>query len=262
MSGNPWIVDIEINHPETGNVLMATNLSRLSQPFSGTSIQLRAIQGSNLQVSPVFSSEAQRMNAQGELETHLPLRTIWAPMEGEGKLSGILTFHTNALEIGKYLLKDSGFFREAGIQSLDVYVVDHDGRFLSSSAFEEDLRNMGQIAQRSVLELTLQHPHQQNMTQAFSQCQNMISARDPALAYQMTGYAGYRGFPVIGAWKPVSGTGWCVIGEVDEAEMVEPLNTLKVSTIGLVTGMGILFGILGTILSSHLIAPLIFLKPQ
>jgi PAS domain S-box-containing protein len=259
MSGNPWIQGIEINHPETGAVLMATNLSRVHQAFSGTSTDLEGVRRGNLQTSPVYASKNDTRQVEGAEKPGIPFRTLWAPIQTEGDLSGILTIHTDARELGHHLMKGSGFFREVGIQSIDVYLVNKEGQFLSTSAFENDLRMQGRLSQGSELELTVQVPGQQTMTTAFQYCSQLLQGQDRIPSIQMTGYLDYRAIPVVGAWNPVPGTNWCVIAEIDEQDVIEPLTRVKISTLSLVAGMGLLFGFLGTILSSHLIAPLLAL---
>jgi len=256
MSGNPWIQGIEINHPKTGTVLMATNLTRIHQAFSGTSVDLEKVRRGNFQASTVHVSKSTSIQGQGTEGSGLLLRTLWVPIQTEGDLSGILTIHTNARELGQHLLKGSGFFREVGIQSIDVYLVNKEGQFLSASAFEDDLRKQGRLSQGSELELTLQVPGHQTMTMAYQHCAQLLQGQNGIPFFQMTGYVDYRAIPVVGAWHPVPGTHWCVIAEVDERDVTEPLTQVKTSTVTLVTSMGLLFGFLGTILSSHLIAPL------
>ena len=73
----------------------------------------------------------------------------------------------------------------------------------------------------------------------------------------MDNYQDYRGIPVVGAWKPVPGSDWCVIAEVDAEEIIGPLQTLRGMMIAIVVGMGLLFALLGRTVSGYLIKPLL-----
>ncbi len=256
MSAHPWIREVQVNHPETGQVLIATNPERIGLSFQGTPEQFDSIVDGKTVTSSVRPSPFPLVNTENQVESLLPIRMIFSPLPGNPSISGVLTIIADAKELGDHLLKDSGFFHQSGIQSLDVYLVDKQGTFLSSSAFEGSPTTSGLIAQRSILQMHVEVPGQGTMTEAFQECRRIIQGQDQAKTFQLTGYPDYRGIPVVGAWRPVTGTNWCVIAEVDEAEILEPLATSQSMIWGIVSTMLVIFGTAGALLSSYLIAPL------
>jgi PAS domain S-box-containing protein len=255
-NGQPWIKEVVITDPYTGVVVVGTDPSRIGHVFGAIKQDLEKLQKGKALASSVFHSEISLLNTEGHWEQGMPVRFLSAPIGGEGEVSGILTLRTDAQTLSHRLLKDSGFFKETGIQSIDVYLVDENGVFLSASSFEQDLLAQGRIHTRSELELTLEVPNQGEMTTAYDQCQRMRKGERGATSFQMQGYPDYRGIAVVGAWKVVPGTPWCVIAEVDEEEVQKPVAQLQRITMGLIAGMGLLFGLLGLVFSRHLTAPL------
>ncbi len=259
IKAHPWILEAELNAPLTGKVLISSNPSKIGKNFSGTLQQMAQLLDGHVLTSSVIRSETPVRTPQGKVEVNFPIRKIFSPIQLTGEPIGILTLHTNALEIGHQILslEVSASSLEQLHDTLDVYVVDGQGVFLSPSAFEKDLRSNGQITHRSELELTVRVPGQHIMTTAFQACQNLQTEARPKHTFQMDSYLDYRRKPVVGAWQPVTGTNWCVIAEVDEKEIIGPLQDLRRMMIGIVVGMALIFGILGRLVSGYLIKPLL-----
>ena len=256
MSTHPWIKEAQINHPETGHVMLATNPERIGAPFQGTPNQLSSLPAGNVLTSSVLPSKYLLLNAQNQMEKKLPIRMIFAPIQEDRIFLGTLTLLADGMEFGHHFLKDSQILRQLGIKTLDVYLVDEQGNFLSPSAFENDLKVNGTISRRSELELSLEVPGHGQMTEAFQHCRQLLQNPNGATTFQIRGYPDYRGIPVVGAWSPISSANWCVMAEIDEAEMLEPLTELQLMTWGIVAVMILFFGFAGTILSRYFIAPL------
>ncbi len=259
IKAHPWILEADLNHLSTGRILMSSNPSRIGKNFSGTTQQIDQLQNGHTLASPVTLSQTFAHNIHSVLETNMPTRRIFAPIQLTGEPIGILTLHSNVLEIGNKIasFKTSSVSRQLGISTLDVYLVDGQGTFLSPSSFEEHLRETGEIIRRSELELKAMVPGGQTMTTAFQACQKLHTGSLSERTFQMDSYADYRGIPVIGAWRPVAGSNWCVIAEIDEEEFRSPLQNLQQITFAIVAGMGIIFGVLGQIASNYLIKPLL-----
>ncbi|WP_454064191.1 response regulator [Candidatus Nitrospira salsa] len=256
MTQNRWIREAHINHPKTGEVLIATNPERIGTAFQGTQEQLATVSQGKPLTSSVMPSTAPLVNAQDQIESKLPIRHIFFPIQKAQYSSGILTLITDATNYAQNFWKDKHLLKQLNFKSLDIYLVDDHGTFLSPSAFEDALKTNGTISRRSQLELQLEVPQQNTKTQAFQQCQQIRQKREGGKNFQMNGYLDYRGIPVVGAWSPVPGTNWCVIAEIDEAEMMKPLADFQLTAWSIVAIMVILFGIAGTLLSRYLIAPL------
>ncbi|GJL62468.1 MAG: hypothetical protein NPIRA04_11220 [Nitrospirales bacterium] len=256
MTLNRWIREAHINHPKTGEVLIATNPERIGTAFPGTQEQLITVSQGKQLTSSVMPSTVPLVNAQDQIESELPIRHIFSPILKAQQTSGILTLLTDATNYAQKFWKDKHILKQLNFKSLDIYLVDNHGTFLSPSAFESALKSNGTISRRSQLELQLEVPQQDTQTQAFQQCQQIRQEREGGKNFQMNGYLDYRGIPVVGAWSPVPGTNWCVIAEIDEAEMMKPLADFQLTAWSIVAIMVVFFGIAGTLLSRYLIAPL------
>ncbi|GJL54814.1 MAG: hypothetical protein NPIRA02_19460 [Nitrospirales bacterium] len=252
----PWIREAHINHPHTGIALIATNPQRIGVPFQGTMKQLASLSTGNPFSSSVVASPFPLINAHNQIETQLPIRQIYAPIQGTHELTGILTLFVDAPHVAKNFRKDAPLLQQLQITTLDIYLVNEEGVMLSPSAFEDSLKAKGAISRRTQLEQRLEVPGEHTPTQAFLHCQHMRQNPTEAQAFQMTGYPDYRGIPVVGAWSPVPDTSWCIIAEIDEAEMLQPLTDFQATAWGTLAIMTILFGIAGTVLSRYLIGPL------
>ncbi|WP_447969454.1 response regulator [Nitrospira sp. M1] len=252
----PWIREAHINHPHTGIALIATTPQRIGIPFQGTVKQLTSLATGNLFSSSVLTSPFPLVNAHDQIETQLPIRQIYTPIQKTDELTGILTLFVDAPNVARDFWKDAPLLQQFQITSLDIYLVNKEGVFLSPSAFEASLKARGAISRRTQLEQRLEVPGQHTPTQAFLHCQHMRQNPREAKAFQMTGYPDYRGVSVVGAWSLVPDTSWCVIAEIDEAEMLQPLTDFQSTAWGTLTIMMILFGIAGTLLSRYLIGPL------
>ena len=254
--GQPWIKEIQIISSETGKILVGSEAGSIGRSFRGTAEELAEVRKGKTLVTPVFASEIDLPNENDEMEAHLPSQVITSPMVGEGEIQGVLMLRADALELDRHLLKGSGFYENLGIESIDVYLVDSKGTFLTPSAFEPELLRSKKIKVRSALELTLKVPGGENFTKAFQQCRDIMGDEPVARHSGDLSYQDYRGIPVRGAWSPVSGTDWCVIAEVDEEEVIKPLAQLRWMTMGLIALLGGLFGTVALFLSRTLTAPL------
>ena len=172
MKAHLWILEVELNHPVTGQVLMSNNPSKIGKKFPGTPQHLDQLQNGHTLASPVAFSKTPIRNTQGVLENHYPIRQIFSPIQLGEDVTGILTLHTNALEIGDQIfsLKASSFSDRVGSNTLDVYLVDGQGFFLSPSSFRDRLEKSRKIVRRTELELQVTVPGQHTMTRAFHAC--------------------------------------------------------------------------------------------
>ena len=255
----PWILDAEISHPDTGEILVSSIPSRIGGQFSGEIEQLSRVQKGQTITSTISPSKDKILFQDGTSEYSYPIQMLFSPIKGEDEILGILSLRADAIDVDTVILKTTGFFQESGIESLDVYLVNDQGLFLSASSFESALRQSGRISKRAALELALTVPELGVPTQAFQHCQSQLQNLKSAKGFQLVGYPDYRGIPVIGAWRGIPETTWCVIAEVDEVELVEPLNRIRTMAISVISGMSLIFGFLGWLLSRHLTKPLVTL---
>jgi PAS domain S-box-containing protein len=253
--GYRWVVEASISDPRTGRVVMSTDEKRLGSTIFRWD-DLDRIRQQHTYVTPIHPSEVPITNEAGELERGVPTMLIAVTLEDEGQVLGLLTLRLNVLEMRKELLHGGRFFTASGISSLDVYVVDNEGVFLTPSAFEGSLLASGRLTKRSVLELEARMPGTRQFTTAVSRCRSLLAGQRNVPMSDMDGYQDYRGVPVVGAWVPVTDAGWCVIAEVAEAEALAPVTRLLWMTLLVLLGIGVTFGLLAVGLSSTLTTPL------
>ena len=137
--GQTWIKEIQIISSETGKILVGSEAGSIGHSFRGTAEELAEVRKGKTLVTSVLASEIDLPNENGEMETHLPIQVMTSPMVGEGEMQGVLMLRADALELDRHLLKGSGFYENLGIESIDVYLVDSNGTFLTQSAFEQEL---------------------------------------------------------------------------------------------------------------------------
>lgn len=253
--GYRWVTEASVSDPKTGKVLVSTDGSRVGKTLVNREEFTRAVQG-HTQMTPIYPSRVEISNEVGELERGVPTMLVSAAIAGEGEVQGVLTLRLSVFEMRQELLHGSRFFSGSGISSLDVYLVNGDGLFLTPSTFESALLATQRIARRSVLELEVRAPGGEAFTKAFTQCTALRGGQKELPTSDLAGYPDYRGVPVVGAWMPVSGTDWCVIAEVDREEALAPVrHLLNITLLALIT-IGAALGILAFGLSSTLVTPL------
>jgi len=121
----------------------------------------------------------------------------------------------------------------------ETYAFDQNGLFLSESRFDDDLKQIGLLADakdaRSILTLELRDPGV-DMTKGARPADrraNQPLTRMAASAVQeedgvdVMGYRDYRGVPTIGAWTWLKDYGFGVATEQDVAEAFRPLYVLR-----------------------------------
>jgi len=129
-------------------------------------------------------------------------------------------------------------------QSYETYAFDGDGKLISYSRFEDDLRRIGLLAegQRSILNIQVRNPGG-NMLDGFEptgpvRARPLTAMAASALALaerperlviesDVDGYSDYRGVPVVGAWTWLKQYGFGIAIEVDVAEAYANINILR-----------------------------------
>ncbi len=140
-------------------------------------------------------------------------------------------------------------------KSFETYAFDGDGKLISYSRFEEDLRRIGLLAdgQRSILNIQVRNPGG-NMLEGFEptgpvRARPLTTMAASALALaerperlviesDVDGYSDYRGVPVVGAWTWLKEYGFGIAIEADVAEAYATINILR-------RNMWVLFVLLG-----------------
>lgn len=195
---------------------------------------LRTLQGEVLVTRPYISSIS-LPDETGILRDRSPTMLVAAPVKDlEGTVVAVLAFRLRPERQFAQAL-ESGRPGESG----ETYAFDKQGLLLSDSRFNDDLRQIGLIAQdsasRAVLAVEVRDPGG-NMLSGFRPSlprQSLPLTRMAASAIEgqngvdSSGYRDYRGVPVVGAWRWLPTYEFGVAHEIDQAEAYAPLYAIQ-----------------------------------
>ncbi len=186
-------------------------------------------------VTQPFPSVAMLPDQQGNLRAGVPTMFAAAPIRSaDGQVIAIL---------GLRIVPDTDFTRilataRAG-QTGETYAFGRDGKQLSESRFDNDLKRLGLIPDtddaRSTLTLDLRDPlvdlGQGRQSPKRRTELPFVHAVSEALAGRAgadaNGYRDYRGVPVVGAWTWLDDFNMGLVTEMDRAEAFRPLHILR-----------------------------------
>ena len=186
-------------------------------------------------VSAPFRSNFQLKSASGRMTTQVPVMFAASPVRDENfQVIGALCLQirpeeefTEILQLGR--LGNSG----------ETYAFNRSGLMISNSRFDEDLKLLGLVSQdeggASLLTIQLHDPGG-NMVTGFRpktlrrdmpMTLMVQRALDGTASFDLDGYSDYRGVPVVGAWKWLTGYEIGVATEMDYEEAYLPLTILQ-----------------------------------
>jgi serine/threonine protein kinase len=228
----------------TGFVVLDTNFMVLAamrdqligmQRPPGNAEALASCLAGKVLVTQPFPSVQMLQDQRGNLRTGVPTMFAAAPVRStDGQVIAIL---------GLRIVPDTDFTRilataRAG-QTGETYAFGRDGKQLSESRFDNDLKRLGLIPDsddsRSTLTLELRDP----LVDLGSGRQSpkrrtelpFIHAVSEALAghagADANGYRDYRGVPVVGAWTWLDDFDLGLVTQMDRAEAFRPLHILR-----------------------------------
>jgi serine/threonine protein kinase len=186
-------------------------------------------------VSRPFRSGYLLQDDKGQLRPGLPTMFAAAPLsDPQGKLLGLLGLRIRPK--GKFTeILQVARFGESG----ETYAFDRHGLFLSQSKFDDNLKQIGLLADTpdtiSVLTLEVRDPGV-NMAEgerpaARRADQPLTAMAAAAMAggegNNPDGYRNYRGVPVVGAWKWLEDYDMGIATEVEQAEAFQPVYILR-----------------------------------
>ena len=201
-------------------------------------------------------SDVPLVDKNGQSRGGQPSMFVGAPIFNEaGNVIAIFAFRINPEENFTALLQ-KGRIGKTG----ETYAFDHQGRLISNSRFDDQLRGIGLIAphEHGILNIELRDPGvnllqgeisdipraQQSFTRMAASAISKESNSD------LTGYRDYRGNTVVGTWIWDAQLGFGMTTEIDKHEAYNPLHTtqyvilvLTVLAILLLLGMMMIFAI-------------------
>ncbi len=122
----------------------------------------------------------------------------------------------------------------------EAYLINPGGYFITPSRFTDELIKAGQVKERAELELMV----------ASTGARNALAGKDG-----LEEYVGYRGNPVIGAYRPISGVGWGLLVEQEVADAYQPVTRLRTMMIIIMLGTIILTLSLAFLISRRISKP-------
>ncbi len=207
-----------------GKVLPATRKQFFDQVIAGKTV-----------VSKPFRSSLLLADEKGELRANLPTMFAAAPLRDEaGKPIAAL---------GARIRPEDQFTRILQVvrfgESGETYAFDRNGLLLSQSRFDEQMKQIGLLADqpdaRSILTVEIRDP-QVNMAQwerppLHRKDQPLTRLAAAAVqgkpGYDADGYRDYRGVPSVGAWRWMDEYDFGVATEVDTEEAFRPVYILR-----------------------------------
>lgn len=139
-------------------------------------------------------------------------------------------------------------------ESGETYAFNADGKMISQSRFEPELRQLGLLSddawESSILNVELRDPGV-DLTQGsrpvgrrneLPKTRMAVAAIEGSEGSDVDGYRDYRGVPVVGAWAWLPEYGIGVATEVDKTEAFQPLLALR-RAVWLVTALLLLFSL-------------------
>ena len=214
---------------------MRDQLVGMQRPPGNAEALASCLAGKVLVTQP-FPSVALLPDANGNLRTGVPTMFAAAPVRSaDGQIIAIL---------GLRIEPDKDFTRilataRAG-QTGETYAFGRDGKQLSDSRFDNDLKRLGLIPDepdaRSILTLDLRDPlvdlNQGRQSPKRRTELPFVHAVNEALAghagADANGYRDYRGVLVVGAWTWLDDFNMGLVTEMDRAEAFRPLHILRI----------------------------------
>jgi len=148
--------------------------------------------------------------------------------DNHGKAAGALAL---VMDRARHFGRTTRFGRFG--KSAETYLVDRQGRMLTASRFEKQLKSSGRLKtdESSVLNLRVTEPGGNLPTYAVA---HMLEAPDGS---NISGYPDYRGVPVIGVWQWDKAFDAAIITEVDLDEVLADYRQTRNLIVALLGGL-------------------------
>ena len=213
------VTEARIDEVPTGRVLFST----LPDGMRGrrqAKDELRRLEPGEVYISPVFASTISLPDRGGEPELAAPAAWITTPLRGGGEVETVLTLRIDPRRLLDTTLRGDTVGREIGFESLQLYLVDLDGRLVSRLATGEGFHRPRDADAPHDDAGEVPSPH----GSPFALGRALAGGGAPS--QEMEPYSDEHGVPVVGAWSMVEGQAWLVVAEVDHSELVRPLSEL------------------------------------
>ena len=151
----------------------------------------------------------------GDFEINVPTFFISSPIQGEVGTEGILTVEINFLKINS-IAQSNDFY------TVDSYLINSEGYFLSKPKFIGDVIKSDLIKTRPELNLQIMKPNSNQFTEIFK------LSNSESTVLELNGYVNYLGNFVIGSITPVKETNWFYITEIEKNEAFSKIILIQI----------------------------------
>lgn len=222
----PEIQNFIISDAKNGEVLFYTDLTPPSNNLQSQKHFLDAI-NQGIVSSELLLSENAIPDEFGNYKFNIPTLFISSPIQGEAGVEGILTVRID-------FFKTISMSQSDDFVTLDSYLVNSEGYFISKPKYLDELINSNFINTRPELNYKVTNPNTNQLTEIFK-----ISTNETTELH-FDGYENYLGKSVIGSISPVKGTNWNYIVEIEKNEACLPITSFQI----------LIFSVLGIVMIS------------
>lgn len=160
---------------------------------------------------------------------------VASPIYKDNQIVGMIMGAVNTTYFAQQLA--NVYFGETG----EAYLVNKEGLFITPSRFTETLIEEGLIKEHTELELQI----------------DTLGAKEALSGKSgIAEYANYRGNEVIGAYQPITSTGWGLLIEQNQSEAFAAANNIRNVTIGMIVGASIIIFILALLIANSISKPI------
>ncbi|MBI1829701.1 MAG: PAS domain S-box protein [Thaumarchaeota archaeon] len=221
-----WLDEIIINNPKTGYVIFYTGITPPKISFNDEKYFQDAI-AKKIGMSDIYASAEIIKNEYGKYEQGVPTLLISVPIAGEVGLEGVLSARVNVFKMDTKASISSKF------TSIDGFLINSDGYFISKPAFVKEALDSNLMAKRAELELRANGLNSKEF-HAYQESDNH------GTVWNVNGFNNYVGNFVIGSVTSVKGTNWSYVTQINKDDAYSDIHKLQImllSSIGLIVAV-------------------------
>lgn len=226
--GNNWLKEFVISRPSDGRVMFQTGIAFPWTTLSEQPHFKEAILGS-IGLTGIVPSIESIKDEHGNYHVNVPTQFISIPLRGDAGLVGVLTARLNVFIVDAAI---SAYVKQ--YHSIDTYIVDENGVFLSKPLYMDRLLSLDRIKVRPELELHLTSPDTSAPTPLFKKIQTTqedipfleFGAEKVAIS-ELSPYPNYVGEPVVGAAARIGRLHWYFVSEISADEAFSQLRFIQ-----------------------------------
>lgn len=228
-TSSQWITEVRLAEPN-GLVFLSDNTAAIDDEVVPTEARVDlkdALAGKSIFTSLFIARDPGLAHIDSaRLERNFPTMFVVTPVRGEGRTVGLLSCRLAVGDVARL------FSKEANNVPLDIFLLDAQGRILSSNRHADT-------------------------THLYQQLPRSDSGRRfPEPGSNLRGYANYDDHPVVGSWGRVNGTDLYVLVQAERRLLFGPVGYALSLTSGTALLLCLLSAIAGLLTARRLLRPL------